>query len=98
VKAQSCKRESSLRLLSAFPSHVQRPADVFLSTVLRSPAFLTPRFLTRPPPCRLVFFLFCAAGDGAFLQVRALQDRRQGGIPRHAPLLRHGQPPPPPPG
>jgi len=45
-----------------------------------------------PPPAS------AAAGDGGLLQVRALQDRRQGGLPCHAPLLRHGQPPPPPPG
>nr|TKW07568.1 hypothetical protein SEVIR_7G315632v2 [Setaria viridis] len=56
------------------------------------------------PARRLLLFLFPAlptavAGDGGLLlQVRALQDRRQGGLPRHAPLLRHGQPPPPPPG
>ncbi|CAN6339410.1 unnamed protein product [Urochloa humidicola] len=45
-----------------------------------------------PPPTP------AAAGDGSHLQVRALQDRRKGGLPRHATLLRHGQPPPPPPG
>jgi hypothetical protein len=47
AKLQKKKREGSSAV--AFPSHVQRPADAFLSTVLRSPAFLTPRLLTRPP-------------------------------------------------
>uniref|UniRef100_A0A8R7Q3A6 Uncharacterized protein n=1 Tax=Triticum urartu TaxID=4572 RepID=A0A8R7Q3A6_TRIUA len=54
-----------------------------------------------PSPTRLPrSHLRAALGDGgaaAAVQVRAVQDRREGGLPRHAPLLRHGQPPPPPP-
>ncbi|KAK3139203.1 hypothetical protein QOZ80_5AG0379430 [Eleusine coracana subsp. coracana] len=67
-------------------------------SVLRSRALLTPP--SAAAARRLVFFSCSAAtsGDGGALQVRALQDRPQGGLPRHAPLLRHGQPPPSPPG
>ena len=49
-------------------------------------------------PLVLVLFPAPAAGYGGFLQVRALQDRRQGGLPRHVPLLRHGESPPAAPG
>uniref|UniRef100_A0A8R7QDS1 Uncharacterized protein n=1 Tax=Triticum urartu TaxID=4572 RepID=A0A8R7QDS1_TRIUA len=46
----------------------------------------------------LLLVISAVAGDGGVgVQVRALQDRREGGLPRHAPLLRHGQPTPPPP-